>query len=402
MKRAGASRQVVARETRQLQQIVIGKRRRRDFGDLQDLAQSINDRGGLLQPVAITPDNKLIAGERRMKAWALSAFAKDPIPVFVCDVDSILAGEWDENAKRKDFTLSEQVALLEDLEPELKRRAAERQRSGGKADPKAKGEAKEQAAAIVGRSRKTLERAREIVHAAAEDPEQYGKLLADMDRTGRVNGPFRRLVNLREKARILQEPPALPGQGPYRTGVIDVPWASEPDKADHDPGGRAYFPYPTMTIAEVCALDVPSLLHEHASVWFWVTNFHLINGWAKVVLDAWQLKPVTMLTWLKNKIGQGERLRGQSEHVILAIRGKPPVIATGQGTWFEQLLDPEFGGAFGGKVREHSRKPDEFYDIVEKVSPAPTYFELFARRELPPNWHGHGNQVGTLKAREAA
>src|SRR4051812_29202901 len=73
--------------------------KRQDMGDLTGLAKSIDERGGLLSPICITLDNQLIAGQRRLAAWALSKFRKEPIPVNVLDVDNILAGEWDENAK---------------------------------------------------------------------------------------------------------------------------------------------------------------------------------------------------------------------------------------------------------------------------------------------------------------
>ena len=96
--------------TRPLAQIKVGNRHRKDFGDIAGLAGSI-DREGLLQPIAITPADELIAGERRMRAWAKSIFRDDPIPVHVVDLDEIVRGEWSENSERKDFTPSEVVAL---------------------------------------------------------------------------------------------------------------------------------------------------------------------------------------------------------------------------------------------------------------------------------------------------
>ena len=159
----------------------------------------------------------LIAGERRLHAAKLLGWTE--IPVTVVDLAAVVRGEFAENAIRKDFTLSEAVAIKRALEP-LERAAANEQRmragkpSGnfptrvGPLDKVAKASAKH---------RKTLEKAEAVVDAAEAEPEKFGKLLADMDRTGRVNGVYRRLKNARQAERIRAEPPPLPGNGPYRS-----------------------------------------------------------------------------------------------------------------------------------------------------------------------------------------
>jgi ParB-like chromosome segregation protein Spo0J len=116
----------IAQRTRPLSQIRVGVRHRKDLGDIDALARSI-DNEGLIQPVAITPADELIAGERRMRAWARSKYRDEPIPVHVVDIDEIVRGEWSENSQRKDFTPSEIVALKRALEPKLREEAKERQ-----------------------------------------------------------------------------------------------------------------------------------------------------------------------------------------------------------------------------------------------------------------------------------
>src|SRR5215467_8213213 len=91
-----------------LSQLAIGERHRRDMGDLAGLAVSMAELG-LLHPVVIRPDGTLIAGERRLRAAALLGWAE--IPATVVDLDNIARGEFAENAIRKDFTLSEAVAI---------------------------------------------------------------------------------------------------------------------------------------------------------------------------------------------------------------------------------------------------------------------------------------------------
>src|SRR5438105_3773666 len=116
----------VTQPTRAPDTIKVGHRHRKDYGDLDALARSI-DQENLLQPIAITPAGDLIAGERRLRAWAKTRFATNPIPVHVVDLDSIVRGEWAENAFRKEFTPSEIVAIKRALEPRLKAEAKERQ-----------------------------------------------------------------------------------------------------------------------------------------------------------------------------------------------------------------------------------------------------------------------------------
>jgi ParB family chromosome partitioning protein len=88
--------------------ITVGTRHRRDFGDIEGLAASISD-VGLLHPIVIRPDGTLIAGERRLQAAQALGWAD--VPVTIIDLDAVVRGEFAENSLRKDFTLSEAVAI---------------------------------------------------------------------------------------------------------------------------------------------------------------------------------------------------------------------------------------------------------------------------------------------------
>jgi N6-adenosine-specific RNA methylase IME4/ParB-like chromosome segregation protein Spo0J len=393
-KRADASPDISAQDFREPREIVIGPRFRKEDGDLSALARSINDRGGLIHPIAITPHDELIAGERRLKAWQLPEcrFREQPIPVTIIDIDSIIAGESDENDPllRKPFTPSEAVAIARALRPRIQEEAKERQREGarikasGKLPEAEKGETREKIAKAIGKGARSLEKAEAIVAAAEAEPEKFDKLVEAMDRTGRVDGPFKRLQNIKSAAAIRDEPSTLPGNGPYRTGIIDMPWASEPTAVNKDHGARGYYPYPTMTPDQVAALPVPSILHADASIWLWIPNFHLMHGHHLTIAKAWDLKPVALLTWVKDKFGQGQRARGATEHVVQMIRGNVACLGSDTKTWF------------GGKGGVHSQKPREFYEIVEKLTPAARYFELFSRGGPREKWDLHGNELGKL------
>ncbi len=165
--------------------IQIGERHRKDMGDLESLAQSIAE-VGLLHPVVVTPDARLIAGERRIRACLMLGWTD--IPATVVDLPSIIRGECDENLIRKDFTPTEAAAIAKELEPLERKAAKERQEAsrfggGGNLPPPESGKALDKVAEAVGMSRKTLMKVQEVVRAAEEDPDTYGDLPEKMDKT---------------------------------------------------------------------------------------------------------------------------------------------------------------------------------------------------------------------------
>ena len=356
--------------------IRVGPRHRKDLGDIPALAASMAELG-LLQPIVIRPDGTLIAGERRLRA--AKQLAWEAIPVTVVDLDAVVRGEFAENSLRKDFSPSEAVAIKRALEPLEKEAAKERMREGARVGKVStpSGKARDKVAAVAGMSGRTLEKAEAIVDAAEAEPERFGKLLKQMDDTGRVNGVFRRLKIAKQAALIRAEPPPLPHRGPYRVIVADPPWPYE--KRDEDPSHRGVLPYATMSIADICAMRVGDIAHADCFLWLWTTNHHMREAFA--LLDAWGFQPITILTWAKDKMGMGDWLRGQTEHAILATRGSPTVTLTNQTT----LLH--------APVRGHSVKPPEFYDLVESLCPAPRYADLFSRYTHNDKWDPHGDQA---------
>src|SRR5262249_41805566 len=184
---------------------------------------------------------------------------------------------------------------------------------------------------------------------------------------------------------IRAEPPPLPGRGPYRVIVCDIPWPYE--KRDEDPSQRAALPYLTSSLADICKLPVASIAAPDCILWFWVTNHHMREAFA--VLDAWGFEQRTILTWVKDKMGYGDWLRGQTEHCLMCIRGKPIVTLTNQTT------------VLHAPVRGHSVKPVEFYDLVESLCPAPRYAYLSARSRHNDKWDCHGDEAPLPRARSS-
>jgi N6-adenosine-specific RNA methylase IME4 len=164
---------------------------------------------------------------------------------------------------------------------------------------------------------------------------------------------------------IWREPQPLP-KGPFRVIVVDPPWT-------YEIGGNS-LPYPTLSIDEIKALPVPDLAEADCVLWLWTTNAH--QRVAYDVLDAWGFQYKNTLTWVKDQIGTGHWLRGQTEHCLLAARGKPTFQA------------PSQGNAIHAPRRQHSRKLDEFYSLVEATSPG-SRVELLSR-EPRKGWSAWG------------
>lgn len=292
--------------------------------------------------------------------------------------------EIEENAARKDLTQSELAAVQASILAELRKHAkpgARTDLTSGKALPKVDGDrATDIVGKLFGESREQVKKRIAVVEAAKAEPERFGKLKEDMDRTGRVNGPHKRLKVMTQAAAIRAEPPPYPNKGPYRVIVADPPWPYE--VREEDPSHRGVSPYPTMSIEQICAEaeKVRAIAHDDCVLWLWTTNAHMFH--AGTVLAAWGFENKTILTWVKDKMGMGNWLRGQTEHCIMAVRGSPTVTITNQTT------------VLHAPVREHSRKPDEeFLPFVERLCPAPRYAYLFSRTERE-RWDCHGDEVG--------
>ena len=198
--------------------IRVGRRFRKDVGDLTTLVESI-DEIDLLHPVVITPDNKLIAGYRRLKACKQLGWKK--IPVRVIDLERVIEGEFAENACRKDFTLSEIAAIAKRLRPIVEKRAHERRIGGlkrGNGHPVRQnspngenGKSRDVIARYVGISGTTLEKIEAVVEAADEDPEKYGQLKERMDQSRKVNKFWQqlRVARLMDDAEPVNTSPKL-------------------------------------------------------------------------------------------------------------------------------------------------------------------------------------------------
>ena len=140
--------------------------------------------------------------------------------------------------------------------------------------------------------------------------------------------------------------------------------------------------YPLMKTKEIIAIPIQDFVEENAHLYLWTTNNFLPD--ALKVMESWGFKYKTMITWVKDRFGLGQYFRGITEHCLFGVRGNLP---------YKTLDGKRQQGVtvINAPRREHSQKPDEMYEMIEKVSYAP-YLELFARNKRD-NWDIWGNEL---------
>jgi N6-adenosine-specific RNA methylase IME4 len=168
-------------------------------------------------------------------------------------------------------------------------------------------------------------------------------------------------------------------EGKFDVVSIDPPWPyeiKEDAATSFDPNGRRVAnPYPEMSIDEIKKIQLP--LMNDSIVFLWTTHKFLKDGFD--ILEKWGLDYKATLVWNKEKIGMGAWFRMQCEFCLFAVKGKPFF----QNTTFRDILNEA--------RREHSRKPDGFFKMVEEVT-AGRRLEYFSR-EKREGWEVFGNDV---------
>lgn len=153
-------------------------------------------------------------------------------------------------------------------------------------------------------------------------------------------------------------------------------------------------PYPVMTLDEMKALPVADLAAKNCLLHMWVIGSHLDQ--ALELGRHWGFTYKSDgLVWVKTgkhdpavrPIGMGKWVRKQVEYGLLFSRGKPSRTDAG----VRQLIETDDDQVLYGPRREHSRKPDDRYERLERLAAGP-YLEMFARHERP-NWSVWGNET---------
>ena len=168
----------------------------------------------------------------------------------------------------------------------------------------------------------------------------------------------------------------------YQIIYADPPWRYDFCKDNSD---KIEVHYPTMTLEDICRLEVPS--EDNAVLYLWATAPKLLE--ALEVMKAWGFNYKTQAIWDKGWVGMGYWFRGQHELLLVGVKGKfsPPIPTLRESSVYRE------------NKSKHSKKPLYFKELLDKQFPGKTKLEMFARPEdktlftKEDKWDYWGNEV---------
>lgn len=362
---------------------------------------------GLLEPIW-TYENQIIDGRHRHRACLEASItpqyrAWDGNGSLVGFVVSL-------NLNRRHLTSSQKAVVALEVERLLAVEAKERQREAAERTnamrvgeavtqiiAEASGEAREQAAQIVGTNRQYISDAKKLEKEAPdllEEVKQGELTIPEAKALARLDKPKRKRARakvkdktaknvraaMREVARedrAEQLKVAVFPTGKYGVIYADPPWLYEFAESDNRSLDNQY---PQMTLDSICALPVSNISLDDSVLFLWSTSPKLAE--AMRVIEAWGYVYRTCAVWDKEIIGMGYYFRQQHELLLLATRGSPSV------------PDPANRPASLFKERrgKHSVKPDLVYGLIERMYPGLPRVELFARQPHK-GWVAYSNEL---------
>ena len=190
-----------------------------------------------------------------------------------------------------------------------------------------------------------------------------------MDRPVKIVTPFWYLTFCVEKlSDVMYVPPWA-----YRDGV------GVAGSVQRGPGAAMH--YPTLSIAELCDLDIKGIADRDAVLFLWVTS-PLLFECAEPVITAWGFEYKASIVWNKDAHNMGHYVSVRHEFLLICTRGS---------------ATPDTAERLASVVTEqrttHSTKPERFREMIDAMYTHGKRIELFARREPPAPWAAYGNEV---------
>lgn len=166
----------------------------------------------------------------------------------------------------------------------------------------------------------------------------------------------------------------------YKTIVADPPWQFNDSLPGNTRGAAKN--YDTMPLDDVCAFQLPPIADD-ARLFLWRVSS--MQDEALLVMKSWGFELKSEIVWVKTTVnkklhfGMGRQVRNSHETCLIGVRGKP------------ERLSRSIRSVLFAPYEKHSKKPEKFYGLVERLSPGP-YLELFARRQRK-GWTCMGDEI---------
>lgn len=403
---------------------------RRPLRDVARLAESI-DQLGLLSPITVTSDSRLVLGYHRLEACRQLGWTEIPAQIRDGDADDLELSEIDENLIRNELGPLERGshwvrrdALLLRMEARTRiggqpgnKNASKRNESATVADslfadqldqlPQREIKTTAQLAAAMGQSARSVQldkqiatkiaplvqdiirdlpvatHTRDLLEIARAKPADQHAIAVVLER-GNVETVREAKQVVREQAHAerdaaLPAPPLATASGPFDLIYADPPWRYERGTL-RDNGDAIENHYPTMDLEAIRALSVPGVIEPNCILFLWATSPKLAE--AMSVIDAWGFTYRTCAVWVKDKIGLGYYFRQRHELLLVATKGSPGTPEPSDRT-DSVITAPRL---------EHSAKPEQVYGLIEAMYPRARKAELFARNQRD-GWVAWGNQA---------
>jgi len=364
--------------------------------EFNELKADIKARG-LIVPILLAPDGRIADGKHRYQACRHLKISPK-FEKWTKSEEELLGHVIALNTKRRHLNESQRAMVAARIATMQRGRPSKTD----KENVAIATISQEEAASQMGVSRETVIRARKVidkgipaltkavddgqipVSGAAKvtqltEAQQKAVVKKVLDGEARNAKDAMRQMRTAKQIKEIEKSKKKPVKGEFAVVVVDPPWRFEKRREDETQRGKVT--YPDMTEAEIASLKIPGA--ADSLLLLWTTNAHLVTGESPRVVRAWGYEPKALLTWVKPKMGVGDWLRGQTEHVIVAVKGN------------YKLKSVPSSRMDAPVPKEHSRKPDAFYKLVEKCCPG-SRCEMFARVERK-GWTQVGAELGTIK-----
>lgn len=358
--------------------------------DYERLRADIRERG-VLVPIEVDEHGNVLDGHHRKRI-------ADELGIDCPSVTRIGMAEHEKrlhavalNLARRHLTDAQKVALGMTIEPDVAENARRRMsEAGAKAAP---GKPAASAATISEKRepRRTDDEVAQQVGLGSGDTYRRAKAtitkaervaphVAEKAKAGEltmreVAKEVRSAEKAQKVAEIRSRPvPKLDAEGPWPVIYADPPWRYE----HAEPSRSLDNQYPTMTLEDICAMNVPAA--DDAVLFLWATSPKLTE--ALQVMDAWGFDYRTCMVWVKDRIGMGYYARQRHEILLIGRRGNLPVPEPSDRP--DSVIEAPLG--------RHSEKPAEFAETIARMYPHLPKVELFAR-QARLGWDAWGNEA---------